>query len=142
MLKYEQQMDGHRCGYYVLFSMRLARKVSSTLPMVSLEKYNNNHTFKLRDICNVILIGSILDTYIEKYGDSSTVDLFRFLTARINGNWYEDEECRFMRKNFKKSVGNLSEGDVQCMLPAQEQGRRTDCDVTVPSPHYTYKKRE
>lgn len=91
VLKYEQQVDGHSCGYYVLLSMRISGKVSSKLPMVSYNTYNNNHTIELRDICNIILIGDIVDTFVENYGESSTVDVFRFLNARINGSWYEEE---------------------------------------------------
>lgn len=43
------------------------------------------------------MIGKVLDTFIENMGETSVMDVLRYIPYQINGSRYEDDECMIMR---------------------------------------------
>lgn len=76
---YTKQKDSHSCGLYVLSFIRRAGKICSVLPRIIYDKYDDGKTNGIRNGCERLMIGAFLDTFIENMGETSVMDVFRYI---------------------------------------------------------------
>lgn len=92
----------------------------------------NDSTVKLQKVCERILIGAYIEKYVENYGESSCVDVFRFITSHINRKWYEDDECRLIRKSMINVLFDMSEEGRKRNLDQQLEMSATEVGSKIP----------
>lgn len=112
---YEKQKDSHCCGLYVISSMKRAGKVCSVLPSITYNQPDVGQTTDIRNACERLMIGAVLDKFIKNIGETSVIDVFRYITSQINGSRYEEDEWMIM-KYKKKRIESTEKGEADGMF--------------------------